>query len=452
MSVNRNIPRRTVLRGLGAALALPLLEAMSPSGFMSSSARAAAKITAPQRMAFCYIPNGAHMPDWTPTAVGADYELPYILEPLKPFKNDLLVLTNLMQDQAAAHGDGGGDHARASSCFLTGSHVVKTSGADIKVGISADQVAAAAIGDRTRLPSLEIGCEAGGQAGNCDSGYSCAYSSTISWKSSTTPAPKEINPRLVFERMFGGGSSEEADASRVRRLQRKTSILDYVQEDAKRLQAKVGGADNRKLDEYLTAVRELEARIQRNETLKRVAAPKNYEPPAGVPKEYPEHLKLMSDLLVLAFQADVTRVSTFVFANDGSNRSYPHLSISEGHHELSHHGGNKDKQAKIRQINQFHITQFADLLEKLKGIKEGEGSLLDNCMIVYGGGISDGDHHNHDKLPILLAGRGGGTIKPGRHIKYEKTPLNNLFLSMLDRVGVPTASLGDSTGKLNDLS
>ena len=275
--------------------------------------------------------------------------------------------------------------------------------------------------------------------------------SRISWKSSTTPAPKEINPRLVFERMFGGGSQVEADANRAKRLARKTSILDYVQEDAKSLQNKLGGADGRKLDEYMTAVRELEARIQRNEKLKKVATPK-YDPPAGVPKEYPEHLRIMADLMVLAFQADVTRVSTFVFANDGSNRSYHNLNISEGHHELSHHGGNKDKHAKIRQINQFHITQYAYLLEKLKGIKEGEGTLLDNCMVVYGAGISDGDRHNHDKLPILMAGKGGGTIKPGRHLKYEKTPLNNLFLSMLDRVGAPTASLGDSTGKLDDLS
>ncbi len=445
MSQSWRMSRRTVLRGLGTTLALPWLESMLPS-----AARAAGQPTQlPNRMAFVYVPNGAHMVDWTPETAGDDFELPYILEPLNPFKANLTVHTGLACDKARPHGDGPGDHARSLASFLTGAQAKKTHGADIKVGISVDQVAAQRIGDRTKFPSLEIGCDSGPQAGNCDSGYSCAYSANASWRSESTPNAKEINPRLVFERLLSDGSDDAVGTPAQRRADRK-SILDFVLEDARDLQRRLGAKDQRKMDEYLNSVREIEARIARNEQRQETAP--SFAKPAGIPKDYAEHIRLMADLLVLAFQADLTRVATFVIANEGSNRSYAFMDVPEGHHDLSHHGRNADKQKKIREINRFHITQFAYLLEKLSAVREGERSLLENSMIVYGSGISDGDRHNHDNLPVLLAGRGGGTIKAGRHIRYDQeTPISNLYLAMLDRIDAPTDQLGDSDGKL-DLS
>jgi hypothetical protein len=316
-----------------------------------------------------------------------------------------------------------------------------------------DQVAAQKVGQETKFPSIELGCEGGKLAGNCDSGYSCAYSSNLSWRSELTPNAKEINPRLVFERLFGNHVKGEEDVNRAKRDRYKKSILDFVNEDARKLRFKLGAPDQRKLDEYMSSLREIETRIVRASQLPDAKAPSGLVIPGAVPQDYQEHLRLMCDLMVLAFQADLTRIATFVFANDGSNRSYKLIDVPEGHHDLSHHGGNKDKQAKIAKINRFHITQFAYMLEKLKGIREGEGTLLDNSMIVLGGGISDGNAHNHDELPILLAGKGGGTLKPGQHVRVKKeTPLTNLYLGMLDRMGVPTEKLGDSTGKLEGLS
>jgi hypothetical protein len=444
MIPRHTISRRTVLRGLGTALALPWLEAMGPlTSWVSGAAPAAA---APNRMAFLYVPNGANMPDWTPKKEGSGFDLPPILEPLAPIKDDLLVLTGLTADKARANGDGPGDHARALSAFLTGCQPRKTDGTDIRAGISVDQVAAARLADQTRLPSLEIGCEQGAMAGNCDSGYSCVYSSAISWRSATQPLPKEVNPKLVFERLFGG-----PDAGRVRRDQNRKSILDFVRQDSRDLAGRLGANDQRKLDEYFAAIRDVEQRIDKAAKLPEVK-PAGVARPAGIPARMDEHLRLLCDLLVLAFQADVTRVCTFVFANEGSNRPYGFLGVPEGHHDLSHHGGDLKKRAKIRDINRFHVSQLAYLLTKLKAIQEGDGTLLDHCMIAYGSGNSDGNRHNHDDLPILLAGKGCGTIKPGRHLRYAKdTPLNNLWVSMLDRIkaGVPT--LGDSTGRLNDL-
>jgi hypothetical protein len=364
-----------------------------------------------------------------------------------------MVLSGLTLNNARPLGDGPGDHARAMAAFLTGAHPRKTHGADIKVGISIDQVAAQKIGQQTKFPSLEIGCEEGKQAGNCDSGYSCAYSSNLSWRSESTPNAKEINPRLVFERLFSNQANRDVDANRARRERYKKSILDFVNEDARRLRKQLGGPDQRKLDEYLSSLRELEVRIVRASQLPEAKAPNGLVIPGGVPQDYQEHLRLMSDLLVLAFQADLTRIASFVYANDGSNRSYRMINVSEGHHDLSHHGGNKEKQEKIRQINRFHISQFAYLMEKMNAVQEGEGTLLDNSMLVMGAGISDGNRHNHDELPILLAGKGGGTLKPGRHIRYPKdTPLTNLYLGMLDRVGAPMDRFGDSKGKLESLS
>jgi len=399
-------------------------------------------------MAFVYVPNGKNMADWTPAKEGSDFELPAILEPLAKVKSELLVLTGLTADKARPHGDGGGDHARALGAFLTGCQPRKTDGTDIRAGISVDQVAAGRLADATRLPSLEIGCEAGAMAGNCDSGYSCVYSSTMSWKSATTPLPKEVNPKLVFERLFGNTQ----DAGRAKRDARRTSILDFVREDAGDLNRRLGASDQRKLDEYFTAIRDIEQRIQRSATLPPVKVPE-YTKPNGVPSDFGEHIRLMYDLMALAFQADVTRVVTFVAANEGSNRPYSFIGVPEGHHDLSHHGNDLKKKEKIRDINKFHVTQLAYFLEKLKSIPEGDGTLLDHAMIAYGSGNSDGNAHNHDNLPVLLAGRGCGTVQPGRHIVYPKeTPLNNLWLAMLDRIQVKVDILGDSTGTLSGLA
>ena len=444
----RTVSRRTVLRGLGATVALPWLETMGPLSAWAGDAGGAAKAVAPNRMAFLYVPNGKNMADWTPAQEGSDYQLTPILEPLAAVKDDLLVLTGLTADGARPHGDGGGDHARALAAFLTGAHPVKTDGNDIRNGISVDQVAASRIGDQTRLASLEIGCEAGAMAGNCDSGYSCVYSSCVSWRSATHPLPKEVNPKLVFERLFGSG----ADADRQKRDAQRKSILDFVRADTSDLQKRLSRHDQRKLDEYFTSIRDIEQRIERAATLPEVKTPE-YAKPSGIPGDFPEHLRLMCDLLVLAFQADVTRISSFVFTNEGSNRPYPFVGVSEGHHDLSHHGNDATKKQKIRDINKFHVTQLAYLLQKLKAVPEGDGTLLDHCMIAYGSANSDGNAHNHDDLPILLAGKGGGTIKTGRHVRFPKeTPLSNLWLSMLERMDVKLPFLGDSTGALAGLT
>jgi hypothetical protein len=353
---------------MGTAIALPLLDAMAPA-----LARAAeSKRPGPVRMAFVYVPNGKHMPDWTPSAVGSEFELPYIVEPLAKVKGQLLMLSGLAQDHGRPHGDGPGDHARALASFLTGAQAKKTHGADIRVGVSVDQVAARKVGQRTKFPSLELGCDRGAQAGNCDSGYSCAYSTNISWRTDTTPQAKEIDPKLVFERLFSSGAE-----SRSKRDLYKTSILDFVLEDAHDLKARLGAKDQRKLDEYLHAVREVERRIAAVGRQPDAPAP-DYPKPSGIPQDYAEHIRLMYDLLVLAFQVDLTRVATFVVANEGSNRPYSFIGVPDGHHDLSHHGGNKEKQQKIREINRFHVTQLAYFLEKMQTTPDGQRTLLDN--------------------------------------------------------------------------
>jgi hypothetical protein len=448
--MNSRISRRTILRGVGTALALPWLEAMLPVRSVFGGEPAAKP---PVRMAFIYVPNGMHMPDWTPEQEGADFELKPIMQPLAPVREYLTVLSGLTLDGARPHGDGGGDHARSVAAFLTGAHPKKTDGANIKNGVSVDQVAAAKIGAKTRFPSLELGCEASATAGNCDSGYSCAYTSNISWRDETTPVAKEVNPKAVFDRLFGtGDESEEGKAKDLRRLKQK-SVLDFVMSDAKALHAKLGSTDQKKLDEYLYSVREVERRVVGGDKLpvQEEGVP-DYPRPVGVPTDYVEHLRLMYDLMTLAMRTDSTRILSFMYTNDSSNRSYPGLEVREGHHDLSHHGRNKDKQAKIGKINKHHVEQLGYFLEKLKSTPDGDGNLLDNSLIVYGSGIADGDAHNHNDLPIALFGRGGGSVKPGRHLRFEKeTPLTNLYLSMLDRVGAPTEKLGDSTGKLNGL-
>lgn len=445
----REVSRRTVLRGMGVAMAVPFLEGLAPRSVLAVSAPAR-----PVRMAYLFVPNGvAHMDAWRPAASGVLNDLPPILRPLDKVKQHMNVLTGLDQHNANALGDGPGDHARSTATWLTGVHIKKTDGSDIRAGISADQVAAQFIGKQTRFASLEIGCERGAMAGNCDSGYSCAYSSSVSWASESTPVAKEVNPRAVFERLFGTGD-EVADAvSRERRLAHRRSILDFVMEDADALRGRLGTRDQQKLDEYLDGVRDIERRIARAETENRSLMGEGIPAPApGIPRDRGEHIRLLGDMMVLAFQSDLTRICTFMLANDGSNRPFPELNIGDGHHDVSHHGNDPDKVRKKQLIDIFHTQQLAYILERMATTEDGDGTLLDNTMLVYGAGISNGDRHNHDDLPTIVAGRAGGTLRTGRHLVYQQgTPMSNLYVSMLGRVGVPVERLGDSTGPLREL-
>jgi hypothetical protein len=446
--MNTALPRRTFLRGLGAMVALPMLDSLAPR------AAAAAAGQAPVRMAFLYVPNGVHIPHWTPPYEGALLDLPEILRPLAPFKRDMLILTGLTHDKGRANGDGPGDHARAAASWLTGSQALKSEGSQIRAGTSVDQVAAQHLGQATRLPSLEIGAEPGRQAGKCDSGYSCAYSNNISWRNESTPMTKELSPRAVFERLFGGGADAERSEAVARRLRYQRSLLDFVMDDAKRLGARVSGNDRLKLDEYLTAVREIETRVARaeRETGEQRQDVPDLDLPEGIPANYEQHLRLLGDMMVLAFQTDSTRVCTFMFANEGSNKPYPFIGVNDGHHSLSHHENDHEKQMRISRINEFHTRQLAYILGRLKAVKEGEGSLLDHTMLVYGSSISDGNRHNHDDLPVLVFGKGGGAVQTGRHVRYaQETPMSNLFLSMLHAAGAPVDRFGDSTGRLRYL-
>ncbi len=434
-----HLSRRTVLRGIGACLALPLLEAM-PGPCQTRAARP------PQRLLFVYAPNGKHMADWTPATEGAGFALPPLLEPLQALRGELLVLSGLDLRPADGNGDGPGDHARAMAAFLTGSRPRRTAGADLRAGVSVDQVIATRLGTVTRFASLEVGCEGGRTSGVCDNGYSCAYQTNLSWRTPTTPLSKEVNPRLLFERLFGRPSTDDRAAARRDRC----SILDFVAEDARQLRTRLGTPDRHRLDEYLTGLREIEQRLQRAQPVVDIGQGR-LRPPAGIPQDFREHARLLTDLLVLAFQADLTRVATFVFGNDGSNRSYREVGVSDGHHDVSHHGGDPAKLDKIRRVNRLHVEQLAYLLLRLRSVREGGDTLLDRSLVVYGSGISDGDRHDHDNLPILLAGRGGG-ISPGRHVRYPVgTPLTNLYLSLLDRLGVELPTFGDATGRLGSL-
>jgi hypothetical protein len=442
-----NLSRRTVLRGMGTAVSLPLLEAMTPRAALASGAP-----DKPLRMAFFFFPNGAIMQQWTPKETGTSYELPATLKPLESLRQEILVLSGLAHDKAKPNGDGPGDHARSAAAFLTGAQPKKTAGKDIHVGISVDQLAAAKIGERTPLASLELGCEQGAQAGNCDSGYSCAYSSAISWRTASSPMTKEVVPRAVFERLFGDPDQAAAARERARRAAAERSILDLAREDAARLSKKLGGTDKQKLDEYLESVRAVEKRIQAVEAGAAQRKAPDVKLPEGTPRDHREHVKLMLDLLVLAFQTDSTRIATFMIQNEGSNRSYPFLGVNDGHHTLSHHQNNQDKMAKIQKIDQFNVEQYAYLVGQLASIREGDGTILDRSMILCGCAIADGNRHNHNELPVVLAGRAGGAITPGRHVRYPKdTPMANLFLSMLERLGIREERFGDSTARLDQL-
>lgn len=443
---NRRLPRRAFLRGIGAAIALPWLDAMSPA-----LARASREPSHPTRALFVFVPNGIKMDAWRPAQEGSGYTMPATLAPLAALREHFMVLSGLDLDVARAHGDGPGDHARAAASFLTCAHPVKTGGADIRVGTSIDQVIAAARGGQTRFRSLELGMEGGRSAGVCDSGYSCAYSHNVSWRTPTTPVAKETNPASAFHRLFGDPADHDHEARR-RRRQSLRSVLDTVRGDVRSLNGRLSPSDRAKLDEYLTAVRELELRLAQVEDEEsqqvQIEVPEHLEHPRG----YRDRLALMYELIALAFQADATRTISFMVGNAGSNRSYPFLGIRDGHHYLSHHRGDASKHEKIGVINHFHAEQFARLLQTLHERDEGGESLLHRSMIVYGSGIADGNSHAHLDLPILLAGHGNGTLRPGRHLVYRRgTPLANLYLAMLDRLGVTADRHGDSTGKLGRL-
>ncbi|MEY2879139.1 MAG: hypothetical protein RLZZ15_1519 [Verrucomicrobiota bacterium] len=448
MSTPPTLPRRTFLRGLGTAVALPVLDAMLPS---SARAATAAARAFPKRLAWIYVPNGANMADWTPATTGPAYALPSTLEPLAAHRASLTVVSGLANKQGDELGDGGGAHARASASFLTGVHPRKTAGADIKAGISVDQIAANQIGDATRLPSLELSCDGGQRAGSCDSGYSCAYQFNLSWKSETQPMNPEVDPRAAFERLFGSGDPAATLAATAQRALYRKSVLDYVLDDARSLERRLGDADRRKLDEYLTAVRDLERRIERTE---KFGAP---TPPPGVAapemfETYEQQMRLMYDVMALAFQTDTTRLATYIVAHDGSNRPYPTIGIRDGHHDLSHHRNDEEKKKLLARINRYHTTQFARFLDRLAAIREGDGTLLDHCTLLYGSALSDGNKHSWEDLPIVVAGRGGGRLASGRHLRVDdKTPVANLHRAMLETAGVRTEKVGDSTGKLDAL-
>jgi len=456
--------RRKFLRGVGACVALPALESMLPSVLRAAEAVSPAEITAtvaagattkpPVRMAFVYFPNGALPGNWWPKkGEDKDFEFGDTMTPLEKIRHQVQVMGQLDHINATPGPDGAGDHARANGTFLTGVRVRKTAGSDIHAGISIDQVAADKIGHLTRFPSLELSCEPARRSGNCDSGYSCAYQYNLAWRSPTAPVAPEANPRLVFERLFGAGSREERRSSYKFRQEQQQSVLDFVQEDARNLQKKLGGRDKDKLDDYLTSVRDIEKRIELAE--KKFGDPKdpNADTPAGIPPSYKDHIALMFDMLLLAFQTDSTRISTLLLAHDGSNRPFPELDITAGHHDSTHHQGNPEKMARVGAIDQWYVQQFASFLENMETTKEADGSsLLQNSMIVYGCGNSDGNRHTHDNLPIIFAGGGGGSLTPGRFVKHGSVPACNLFLSMLDRMGVDGVErFGDSTGRLANL-
>jgi hypothetical protein len=440
---NRALDRRMFLRGAGACVAVPLLDAMVP-------AIARAPFVPPLRALFVFAPNGQKMDEWRPAAIGPRWELPYLLAPLEPVRRRVTVITGLAIDGGRPHQDGAGDHARAAASFLTCAHPKKTGGSDLRAGVSIDQRLAAAVGAATRFPSLELGLEPGAAAGICDSGYSCAYSNNISWRTESAPVAKATEPRAVFARLFGDPEAAQDAAARARERTGDRSVLDAVLADSKSLQGTLGAADRRKLDDYLAAVRELEQRLARDDG---VAAP---PVPAGLldrmqdsGADYPQRLDLMYELLALAFAADLVRIATLMLGNAGSNRSYRFLGVPDGHHDLSHHGKKPEKLAGVRAINRFHMERFASFLQRLAGTREGDRDLLQQSAIVYGSGIGDGDQHNHDDLPVVLCGGGGGAIAGGHHsVCARETPMANLYLALLSAFGVEASSFADSTGSL----
>jgi hypothetical protein len=441
----KHLSRRTMLQGLGVAISLPLLDSMIPA--LTAQTKTAANVV--PRVGFVYVPHGAVMDKWTPIGTGADFELGPILSPLAKHRGNVIVLSNLCHHQAEALGDGGADHARSSSTWLNGVHAKKTEGEDVRAGTTVDQLAAQKIGQDTRFPSLELGTEdMTGLIGACDVGYSCAYMNTISWSTPTTPLPMEINPRVVFERLFGeGGTLPE----RLARMDEDQSILDQITSSVPRLQKGLGARDRTRMNEYLENIREIERRLQiaEKQAGAQVAVP---NAPVGVPDSYEEHVALMFDMMALAYQADMTRVFTFMMARELSQRSYPQVGVPDPHHATSHHQDNPEKLAKLVKIQNYHLTLFTKFLDKLQATPDGDGNLLDHTTLLYGSCMSNSNLHSHNPLPTLLAGGGAGQLKGGRHLKYpENTPMSNLLVTVLNKVGVPADKVGDSTSPLTDV-
>jgi hypothetical protein len=439
------ISRRTVLRGAGAVVGLPLLDAMVPAFATAATTPAAAR-----RLGVVYHPNGVIYDKWLPTGTGANFEFSPTLAPLKAFREQLIVVTNLFADEAEANGDGGGDHSRASGTYLTGVHI-KKSDSQLENGISMDQIAGKAFERDTQLRSLEMIADDNSLVGDCDLGYSCAYSTTLSWMTPTLPLMAENNPRVLFERMFGSSDSTDAKV-RAARLSQDKSLLDSVNDRVSQLQKRLGRADNRKVDDYLTSLRDVERRIQKAEEQSSKALP-DVPQPAGIPSVFEEHVRLLYDLQLLAYQSDLTRVITFMYGREQTGRPYPQIGVPEPHHPVTHHQNNPTKMEKCTRIQRHHLMLFGEYLEKLRNTPDGDGSLLDHTVLLFGGGISNSDRHTHGPLPTLLLGGGAMGLKGGRHIVFpEHTPLTNLQLTLLNKLGIPADKLGDSTGEFKELS
>mgnify|MGYP001357559653 FL=1 len=442
MVTKKHLPRRIFLQGVGATIALPYLDAMTPA-----FAAAEKPVT---RAAFVYTANGIIMNDWTPAETGSNFAFSKTLKPIETFRDQTVVVSGLAHRNGEALGDGPGDHARAGASWLTGAHPKKTQGADIRNGQSIDQLLAQQIGQTTPLPSLEIGLQDVRMVGGCDSGYSCAYSNTISWSSPTTPLPYETNPRRVFERLFGDGDTTDPEARAIQ-LRQNRSLLDFVLQDTQRLAPKLGASDRSKLSDYLDSVREVERRIQNVEQREGAALP-TLDRPEGIPPSFEDHVKIMSDLIAIAFQADLTRVVTFMYSREGGNRAYPSIGVPDAHHGLSHHQNDPVRKARLQQIDQYHVEMFSYLLGKLRDSQDDTGSLLDNSLVLFGSSLSDSNAHLHDNLPTVLVGGGSGKLKGGKHLRVpDGSPMTNMLLSIADGLDVPLEEFGDSTGHLPGL-
>ena len=447
MVTSKHLPRRTFLRGLGVTLALPMLDSMVPAFGLRAGAAEPVR-----RLGVVYVPNGMFMPNWTPPGGSGALAVTETLRPLAAHRDRLLMVSGLCAEEGIARpGEGAGDHARAAGAFLTGVHPKKTEGHDIRAGISMDQIAARVLGQETQLASLELSLESAERAGSCDPGYSCVYANTLCWSSPTTPLPMASDPRAVFERLFGsGGTTDPAAWLAARRHDR--SLLDMVTAKVARLKAELGPRDRVKLNEYLDAVRDVERRIQMAERQTARELPL-MDQPAGVPDSFEAHAKLMFDLQVLAWQADLTRVITFMLGHETSNRAYPEIGVPDAHHALSHHGGDAALIEKLKKVDRHLTEMFAYYVDRLASTPDGEGTLLDSALVLYGSGLSDGNRHNHHDLPTMLVGGAGGRLTGGRHVQAAKdTPNTNLFLAMLDKLGVPIDAMGDSTGRVDMLS
>jgi hypothetical protein len=446
MITKKALSRRTVLRGLGVSVALPVLDAMVPA----LTALAATPARPATRYGFFYMPNGVAMNHtgvnfWKPTQVGENFDFSPILSPLEPFRNQLTIVSGLHNRQAESLGDGNGDHTRSTASWLTGSHIKRTEGSDLRAGVSVDQLIASRFKKDTPLPSLELAILPNSVTGGCDTGYSCAYGTTLSWASPTTPLPTQSSPRLVFEQLFGDGGSA---AQQLAATRTKRSILDSAIGEMSTLQAKLGPRDRSTVSDYLDVLREVERRIQQTEARNAETPLPEYDRPGiGVPERFDDHAKLMFDLQHLAFQGDITRVTTFMYGAEQRARMYPEIGLNESHHAMSHHGNSPENFAKYTKLCTWHVDLFAYLVEKMKNTPDGDGTLLDHSMLMIGGGMSDGNIHSHMDVPIALV---GGALRGNRHIATTMgTPLSNLLLTLVNQAGLPADSFGDSTGEVD---